>query len=121
MVAMDRNTGRFIEPQEGISAELQAGIQNIQTVLTTPKGTVYYNREYGSKIPYLIDELIDGEFDIALSSECSIAIQDNLNSFVVDSVTIDRSQAQEGIIKADVNAYFIPEGKFITLRGIRLK
>lgn len=54
MSGMNRNTGREI----GSDAHL---VQSIGDVLSTPKGSLVMLRDYGSDLPDIIDQPINGE------------------------------------------------------------
>ena len=54
MIGIGIQTGRKIEGTEHLA-------QSIHDILTTPKGTLVMQRAYGSDLPKLIDEPINGE------------------------------------------------------------
>lgn len=53
MAGMDRNTGRAIDELEHIR-------QSIADILTTPIGSRVMRRDYGSRLPELIDQPLNG-------------------------------------------------------------
>lgn len=54
MIGMDRHTGRKIEGDAHLA-------QSILDILTTPKGSRVERRDYGSELPNIIDQPINGE------------------------------------------------------------
>lgn len=54
MIGMDRQTGRSIEGDAHLA-------QSILDILTTPKGTLVMLRDYGSDLPAVIDQPLNGE------------------------------------------------------------
>ena len=54
MIGMDRQTGRSIEGGAHLA-------QSILDILTTPKGTLVMLRDYGSDLPAVIDQPLNGE------------------------------------------------------------
>jgi len=121
MVAIDRATGQIIQAREGVSAEILAGMQNIFTLLTTPKLSRYFNRDYGSRLPDIIDLPINDTTVLLLQSEIAQAIENEFLDFIVDSVIVNTDLALEGTIKVDINLFYIPNNRFITLSGVTLK
>lgn len=54
MIGMNRHTGRKIEGAAHLA-------QSIYDILTTPKGSLVMLRDYGSELPNLIDQPLNGE------------------------------------------------------------
>lgn len=54
MSGLNRHTGRKIDDQAHLT-------QSVQDILTTPKGTLVMLRDYGSDLPDIIDQPLNGE------------------------------------------------------------
>jgi len=54
MIGMNRHTGRKIEGAAHLA-------QSIHDILTTPKGSLVMLRDYGSDLPDVIDQPLNGE------------------------------------------------------------
>ena len=54
MIGLNRHTGRKIEGAAHLA-------QSILDILTTPKGTLVMQRDYGSDLPDVIDQPLNGE------------------------------------------------------------
>lgn len=121
MVAIDRATGQIIQAMEGVPAEILAGMQNIYTLLTTPKLSRYFNRDYGCRLVDIIDLPINDTTVLLIQSEIAQAIENEFLDFIVDSVIVNTDLAIEGTIKVDINLFYIPNNRFITLSGVTLK
>ena len=96
MTAINRNTGEIIQEDGAISAELVTGLQNIYTLLSTPLGSRVYNRAWGSNLPNLLDLPINDTTQLLVSSQVAIDIEKNLYDFLVESVSVDLSEAVGG-------------------------
>lgn len=121
MTAINRNTGEIIQEDGAISAELVTGLQNIYTLLSTPLGSRVYNRSWGSNLPNLLDLPINNTTQLLVSSQIAIDIEKNLYDFLVESVSVDLSEAVGGTMNITINLFFVPENRFVTLAGVKLR
>ena len=121
MTAINRNTGEIIQEDGAISAELVTGLQNIYTLLSTPLGSRVYNRAWGSNLPNLLDLPINDTTQLLVSSQVAIDIEKNLYDFLVESVSVDLSEAVGGTMNITINLFFVPENRFVTLAGVKLR
>lgn len=121
MTAINRNTGEIIQEDGAISAELVTGLQNIYTLLSTPLGSRVYNRAWGSNLPNLLDLPINNTTQLLVSSQIAIDIEKNLYDFLVESVSVDLSEAVGGTMNITINLFFVPENRFVTLSGVKLR
>ena len=67
MTGMSRQTGRALAPGAHLA-------QSLTDILTTPKGSRVLRRDYGSRLPDLIDAPINGETLIDLYAETAEAL-----------------------------------------------
>jgi uncharacterized protein len=121
MTAINRNTGEIIQEDGAISAELVTGLQNIYALLSTPLGSRVYNRAWGSNLPNLLDLPINNTTQLLVSSQIAIDIEKNLYDFLVESVSVDLSEAVGGTMNITINLFFVPENRFVTLAGVKLR
>jgi phage baseplate assembly protein W len=121
MTAIHRSTGDIIQEDGAISAELVTGLQNIYTLLSTPLGSRVYNRAWGSNLPNLLDLPINDTTQLLVSSQIAIDIEKNLYDFLVESVSVDLSEAVSGTMNITINLFFVPENRFVTLAGVKLR
>lgn len=121
MTAINRNTGEIIQEDGAISAELVTGLQNIYTLLSTLLGSRVYNRSWGSNLPNLLDLPINNTTQLLVSSQIAIDIEKNLYDFLVESVSVDLSEAVGGTMNITINLFFVPENRFVTLSGVKLR
>jgi uncharacterized protein len=121
MTAINRNTGEIIQEDGAISAELVTGLQNIYALLSTPLGSRVYNRAWGSNLPNLLDLPINNTTQLLVSSQVAIDIEKNLYDFLVESVSVDLSEAVGGTMNITINLFFVPENRFVTLAGVKLR
>lgn len=67
MTGMSRETGRALAPGAHLA-------QSLTDILTTPKGSRVLRRDYGSRLPELIDAPMNGETLIDLFAETAEAL-----------------------------------------------
>jgi hypothetical protein len=56
-----------------------------------------------------------------VSSQVAIDIEKNLYDFLVESVSVDLSEAVSGTMNITINLFFVPENRFVTLAGVKLR
>lgn len=67
MIGTSRTTGRLIDDQARL-------VQSIADILSTPKGTRVMRRDYGSDLPDIIDQPMNGETMVDLFAATAEAI-----------------------------------------------
>lgn len=113
MTLMSRETGHDVDDQEHLK-------QSIRDILTTPRGSRVWNREYGCDLFYLIDRSITP----LLVSQMYGAITEALDRWEprlsVTQVKLDVTQSPQGILLCDLEGLYIPQGKPIRLQHVEL-
>lgn len=112
MIGIDKKTGKALS---GL-AHLK---QSCEDILTTPKGTRIMRREYGSNLPRLVDAPLNRETILEMIAESADALsrwEPRLNVTQIRPTDIS-----EGRIIFQIVGEYLPEGKSITLDGIRIK
>ncbi|MGI0120078.1 GPW/gp25 family protein [Zooshikella sp. RANM57] len=92
--------------------------QSITDILTTRIGTRVIRRDYGSRLPELIDEPLNGALRLELIAATAEALARWEPRFKLTKVTPTRTQP--GQIEIYLEGIYLPEGKPITLDGIIL-
>lgn len=121
MTVVNRFTGRVFEQVGTLSPELQHTMQSVIVILTTPIGTRFWNREFGSGLFALIDEPINERTKLAIFAEAVEAIERFEDRVVITSVSMDETDALAGKVSLDINMIYVPENRFITLEGVVLR
>lgn len=93
--------------------------QSIRDILTTPIGTRVMRRDYGSRLPRLVDAPINSETILELYAATAEAIRIWEPRFNLQKATI--VNAAPGRIELDLTGEYLPEGRVITLDGIEVK
>ncbi len=93
MIGINRHTGRKIDGDAHLA-------QSINDILSTPKGTRVMRRDYGSDLPNIIDQPINGETMIDLFQTTAEALQLWEPRVTVERVQILRSTA--GFVEIDL-------------------
>jgi uncharacterized protein len=93
--------------------------QSITDILRTPIGTRVMRRDYGSRLPRLIDAPINRQTIMDIIAESVTAIGRWEPRFKVRKVEV--ITADPGRIELDVTGEYLPDGKAITLDGIEIK
>lgn len=112
MIGIDKNTGKALS---GL-AHLK---QSIEDILTTPKGTRIMRRDYGSELPRLVDHPLNRETVLDMIAESADALskwEPRLNV-----TEIKPTELTAGRIVFRVVGEYLPDGKVVTLDGIRIK
>ncbi|MBU2714206.1 GPW/gp25 family protein [Zooshikella harenae] len=92
--------------------------QSISDILTTRIGTRVMRRDYGSRLPDLIDEPLNGALRLELIAATAEALARWEPRFKLTKVTPTRTQP--GQIEIYLEGIYLPEGNPITLDGIIL-
>ncbi len=112
MQGMSKQTGRQLDGVEHLW-------QSIEDILTTPKGTRVMRRDYGSDLPYLIDNPYNEETHLDMISATVEAIQTWETRFDPTDVSISHTYENgKAKVEIDVSGDYLPDGTSITLEGI---
>jgi Bacteriophage baseplate protein W len=92
--------------------------QSIRDILTTPIGTRVMRRDYGSRIPALVDQpinqLLTGKMQAAIASALAkYEPRVSFSGIVVDSTL-------EGKINVSLHGYYLAENRVITFTNIEI-
>lgn len=103
------------KPLDGI-AHLR---QSIRDILTTPIGSRVMRREYGSRLPELVDAPTNAETITDLYAATAEALLNWEPRFALTNVSI--ASAAAGTIELNLTGQYLPDGKPVTLNGIKVK
>ncbi|BBD08451.1 GPW/gp25 family protein [Desulfovibrio ferrophilus] len=92
--------------------------QSIRDILTTPLGSRVHRRDYGSRLPRLVDAPLNDGTLIELYAATAEAIAKWEPRFGLSSVKAERGEA--GRVVLALTGTYLPEGKAVTLEGIIL-
>ncbi|MBU1001917.1 MAG: GPW/gp25 family protein [Proteobacteria bacterium] len=92
--------------------------QSIRDILTTPLGSRVHRREYGSRLPRLVDAPLNDGTLIELYAATAEAIARWEPRFRLSSVEAERGEA--GRVVLALTGTYLPEGKAVTMEGIIL-
>lgn len=85
----------------------------------TPIGTRVMRRDYGSRLPRLIDAPVNAETILKIYAATAEALKRWEPRFKLQRAQI--VSAAPGSIELDLTGEYLPEGKQITLDGIEIK
>ena len=110
MAGMSRDTGKPLGGFEHLK-------QSIQDILTTPVGTRVHRRDYGSRLPRLVDRPINA----SLVAEMVAATAEALNRWEprlrLERIKIERVNA-EGQIELSLVGYYLLNGQQVEIEGL---
>ncbi|WP_455481291.1 GPW/gp25 family protein [Bartonella sp. B12(2025)] len=109
---MDRKTGK---PLSGID-HLR---QSILDILSTRIGTRVMRRDYGSRVPELIDAPVNDAFAVALYGAIAEALDQWEPRFKLKE--IDLKLVEAGKVSLSFAGIYLPSGKPITMEGLLIK
>jgi uncharacterized protein len=92
--------------------------QSITDILTTPLGSRVMRRDYGSRLPDLIDAPLNGETIMELYAATAEALQAWEPRFQLAQVTV--TGAAVGSVTLDLAGTYLPDGQPVTLDGIQV-
>lgn len=105
------------------SGERLSGIehlrQSIADILSTRIGTRVLNREYGSRLPSLIDAPVNSETILEIYAATAEALERWEPRFKLTSVSI--ASCENGVLVLDLVGKYLPNGKEITLEGVEVR
>ncbi len=112
MTGIDHTSGRYLSGLDHLK-------QSINDILTTPIGTRVMRREYGSRLPRLVDAPLNSSTLVDLYSATAEALQRWEPRFKLSAVTTD-TVGSTGKVELLLTGEYLPDGKTITLEGIIL-
>ena len=92
--------------------------QSIRDILTTPIGSRVMRRDYGSKIYRLIDAPMNRSTLLAIYAATADAIHKWEPRLRLSKMRI--VSAAPGAIELDLTGEYLPDGRVITLYGVRI-
>ena len=92
--------------------------QSIRDILTTPIGSRVMRRDYGSKIYRLIDAPMNRSTLLAIYAATADAIHKWEPRLRLSKMRI--VSAAPGTIELDITGEYLPDGRVITLDGVRI-
>lgn len=110
MIGMSRTDGTPMEGDDHI-------IQSVQDILTTPKGTRAMLREYGSRLPDLVDRPQNELLDVELQAAVAEALDKWEPRFKLSRVWIS-ARSSEGRVVLGVEGTIVSEGRVFRIEGI---
>lgn len=110
MAGMSRDTGAVIGGFDHLR-------QSIQDILTTPLGTRVHRRDYGSRLPRLVDRPINNSLVAEMVAATAEALDRweprlKLEKISIDSVTAD------GQISLSLAGYYLLNGARVEIEGL---
>lgn len=90
--------------------------QSIRDILTTPIGTRVMRRDYGSRLPYLVDAPMNRSTLLDLYAATAEALETWEPRISVQQVTA--IAAVPGRVELSITGEYLPDGKQITIDGI---
>ena len=103
---MDRQTGRRITGDAHLA-------QSIADILTTPKGTLVMLRDYGSDLPDIIDQPINGETLIDVYQATAEALDQWEPRLKLERVQI--TQARAGFAELELSAEVTGDSRVLSV------
>ncbi|WP_425386566.1 GPW/gp25 family protein [Wolbachia endosymbiont (group A) of Barypeithes pellucidus] len=109
MKGMDAKTGKALEGIEHLK-------QSIIDILTTPVNIRIMRRDYGSRLFELVDKPISRDLTMEIYAATAEALGKFEKRFKLEKVKI--TEVKEGKVILVLQGIYLPEGKFIDIRGI---
>lgn len=110
MAGMSRDTGKALNGFDHLR-------QSIQDILTTPIGTRVHRRDYGSRIPRLVDRPINNSLIAELVAATAEALDRWEPRLKLEQVKID-SVSAEGQIGLSLVGYYLLNGERVEIAGL---
>ena len=110
MAGMSRETGNTLGGFDHLR-------QSIQDILTTPVGTRVHRRDYGSRLPRLVDRPINNSLVSDLVAATAEALDRWEPRLRLERVKID-SVSAEGKIELSLVGYYLLNGQPIEIEGL---
>jgi uncharacterized protein len=109
MHGMSAKTGQYLSG----SAHLR---QSITDILSTRIGTRVMRRDYGSRLPELLDAPTNAGLLVEIYAATAEALGDWEPRLKVDRVTVDKVSA--GVLTLTLQGTYLPDGQPVTMEGI---
>lgn len=111
MNGTDANTGKSLTGLDHLR-------QSITDILTTPIGSRVMRRDYGSRLPELVDAPMNGKTIVDIYAATAEALQAWEPRIQVTQVLL--TSAGVGSVALDLAAIYLPNGQAVTLDGIKI-
>ncbi len=111
MLGMDARTGR---PVAGVDRLRQS----IVTILTTRIGTRVRRRDFGSRIPALIDSPVNDTFRVEVFAAAAEALRKWEKEFRLETVALEA--VEPGKVTLFLRGLYLPEGRSVSFSGIEV-
>ncbi len=108
-MGMNAATGKDLTGQDHLR-------QSVEDILGTPIGTRVMRRDYGSKLPDLIDNPMTPALNVDIFAATAEAIDKWESRYKVSRVLV--AAASAGKLVLDLVGIYMPEGKLVTMEGI---
>lgn len=113
MTLMNRVTGKTMSDKANL-------VQSIDNIISTPLGTRVTVRDFGSRLPYILDKPVTA----GMITDCFVAIADALRKweprFSLLTLNINLSQLTSGIVYLTLTGIYKPLGCVIRLENVLL-
>ena len=113
MVQVSKYTGHPISDFEHM-------VECVETIVTTPLNTRYYNRGYGTIWFDRIDTPINQRTQLDFYANIIEVLEREEKRLANPSININTDEGLEGKLKIDLTGVYVPENKVIKLEGLRL-
>lgn len=110
MAGMSRDTGKVLGGFDHLR-------QSIQDILTTPIGTRVHRRDYGSRLPRLVDRPINQSLVAELVAATAEALDRWEPRLRLEQVKIDTVTA-DGQISLSLVGYYLLNGERVEIEGL---
>lgn len=112
MIGIDAHSG---QPLEGL-AHLR---QSVRDILTTPIGARVMRRDYGSRLP----ELVDAPMNEATRLDLLSATVEALATWEprIEVLSVDTAADAAGVVRISMAGRYLPDGREITIDGIEVR
>lgn len=111
MIGINAATGKHLEGLDHLR-------QSIRDILTTPVGSRVMRRDYGSRLPRLVDAPLNDGTVLDLISATAVALARWEPRVDVRRVLI--ASAAPGRVELTIEARYLPDGSPITVDGIEV-
>ena len=112
MNGTDANTGKSLTGLDHLR-------QSITDILTTPIGSRVMRRDYGSKLPELVDAPMNGQTIVDIYAATAEALGNWEPRIQVTQVLL--TSAAVGQVAIDLAGIYLPDGQPIKIDGIQVK
>lgn len=110
MAGMSRETGKALTGFDHLK-------QSITDILSTPVGTRIYRREYGSRLPRLVDRPVNASLVTELVAAAAEALDRWEPRLKLERITIE-SVSPSGQIELSLSGYYLLDGQRIEMPGL---